>query len=131
MQLSQNERIIMNLLWTENRPLSRAEILKGTPGRNWNPASIHLILNSMISKGAIKITDETKKYGRTYEVCFTESDYLLEALREVYPGSADVEIVMTTLQQLIALKCIKAKELDEIQTFIDARKTKCNSKKKN
>ncbi|MCR4598187.1 MAG: hypothetical protein K5678_04040 [Acetatifactor sp.] len=51
----------MLLLWNEGRPLTREEILKGTEGRNWNPASIHQILNSMISKGVIRITDEEKK----------------------------------------------------------------------
>ena len=41
MRISENEYKIMQLLWDEGRPLTRAEILKGTEGRNWNPASIH------------------------------------------------------------------------------------------
>ncbi len=61
MGVSSNEYKIMLLLWNEGRPLTREEILKGTEGRNWNPASIHQILNSMISKGVIRITDEEKK----------------------------------------------------------------------
>ena len=92
MQLSENELIILKLMWRENRPLSRAEILKGTEGRNWNPASIHLILNSMISKGALKVTDETKKYGRTYEACVEIEDYALEAVKSLFPGMTVAEV---------------------------------------
>ncbi len=44
MQVSRNEYLFMELFWKEKKPLSRAEILKGTAGRDWNPASIHLII---------------------------------------------------------------------------------------
>ena len=84
--LTKNEYLILSLMWKENRPVTRAEILKGTEGRDWNPASIHLILNSMISKGAIKITDESTKYGRTYKPEMTYREYLMETLREAVPN---------------------------------------------
>lgn len=93
MNLSQNEYKIMELLWSEDRPLSRAEILKGTEGRNWNPASIHLILNAMISKGAIKITDEDIKYARTYEACLTKDEYIINTLELAFPDHDIMEIL--------------------------------------
>lgn len=89
MQISSNEFKIMQLLWDEGRPLTRAEILKGTEGRNWNPASIHLILNAMISKGILKITDEEKKYGRTYEACFGYDEYVRGQLQDIFPNCAE------------------------------------------
>ena len=91
--LSSNEYVIMNLMWNENRPMTRAEILKGTEDRNWNPASIHLILNSMISKGVIKITDEGKKYGRTYETVMSYDDYLLAVLKTNIPNKDEKELL--------------------------------------
>lgn len=93
MILSDNEYIMMALMWREGKPLSRNELLKGTPGRNWNPASIHLILNSMISKGAIKITDESKNYGRTYEPLISRDEYLLDVLQRTFPDCAIEEIL--------------------------------------
>ena len=93
MILSQNEYRFLSLLWKEGRPLTRAEILKGTEGRNWNPASIHLILNSMQSKGVIKITDENKKYGRTYEPNMTYREYLIETLKEAVPDKPLEKVV--------------------------------------
>ena len=130
MQLSQNENIIMQLLWTENRPLSRAEILKGTPGRNWNPASIHLILNSMISKGAIKITDEEKKYGRTYEVCFTQAEYLRNELHNLCPDQTDSEILITVVDSLIDGGHISSKNIDALQECLTSASSKKKIKKK-
>jgi len=93
MIMSNNEYKIMRLLWDASRPLTRAEILNGTKDRDWNPASIHLILNSMISKGAIKITDETKKYRRTYEACISYYGYLFETLIVAVPDRTILEIV--------------------------------------
>ncbi len=112
MQLSENEMLIMELLWKEDRPMTRAEILKGTEGRNWNPASIHLILNSMISKGAIRITDEEKKYGRTYETCVNRVDYARDAVKALFPGASMAEIL-----KMLVMGCKKEltkSETDEI-----------------
>lgn len=98
--LSENEMIIMNLLWKEDRPLSRSEILKGTPGRNWNPASVHLILNSMISKGAIKITDESVTYNRTYESVLTYDEYVLNLLKVNIFWKSEKEILKDCIRIL-------------------------------
>ena len=96
-QLSHNEYLFMELLWTEGHPLSRSEILKGTTGRNWNPSSIHLILNSMLSKGVIKITDEEKKYGRTYETLITRDDYMIRCIESGTPGKSSEERLMSVV----------------------------------
>lgn len=92
MNLSQNEYKIMSAMWEAGHPLSRADVLAATEGRNWNPASIHLILNAMISKGAIKINDNEKHYGRTYDVCMTRDEYLIDLLKESFP---DRDIMQT------------------------------------
>jgi predicted transcriptional regulator len=91
--LSANEYVILALMWEENRPITRAEILKGTPNKNWNPASIHLILNSMLSKGVIKITDESVKYGRTYEPTLSYDEYLLTVLKTICPNKDERQLL--------------------------------------
>ena len=91
--MSANEYKIISIMWELNRPITRAEILKGTEGRNWNPASIHLILNSMLSKGVIKITDETKSYGRTYEPAISYDDYVLYILKSNFPNKTEKELL--------------------------------------
>ena len=93
MKLSQNEYKIMAAMWEANKPMSRADILAATEGRNWNPASIHLILNAMISKGVLKITDVEKNYGRTYEPCMTMDEYLIDLLKENFPDRDIMQIL--------------------------------------
>lgn len=123
MQLSHNEYLIMALLWRENRPLSRAEILKGTEGRNWNPASIHLILNSMLSKGAIKITDEQKKYGRTYEAVITKEDHVLQCIEEGMPEGT-VEEKLISVFDALSKRTDEKKLLGLVSAFVDRSKIK-------
>lgn len=123
MQLSHNEYLIMALLWKENRPLSRAEILKGTEGRNWNPASIHLILNSMLSKGAIKITDEEKKYGRTYEAVITKEDHMMKCIDESMPEGT-IEDKLISVFEVLAKKLDEKKLLGIVMALVDRTKIK-------
>ena len=48
LSLSDTEMDIMQLLWQENVALSRPEILAHLEGKEWNPNSIHQVLNSML-----------------------------------------------------------------------------------
>ena len=146
MQLSQNEYLIMSLLWKENRPLSRAEILKGTVGRNWNPASIHLILNSMLSKGVIKITDEEKKYGRTYEALITKEDHMLQCIEEGMPEGTveekllsifdvltkktDKKKLMGVVSALVDRTGVKEKDIESLEAMLEEKKEELHKKHK-
>lgn len=96
--LSENEYRILKLIWESGRPLTRAEILKGTEGRNWNPASIHLILNSMLSKGVIAVTDEKVTYGRTYGATLGREDYLLDGIRRLMPDADEVKALELAME---------------------------------
>ena len=129
MRMSENEYMIMELLWKEGRPLSRAEILKGTPNKNWNPASVHLILNAMISKGTIRITDEQKKYGRTYEACFTQDEFIMNGLKELLPNGTEKELLNAVLDAF-AIKNGKVSKavLKDIQKYIDDKTDKTKKK---
>ena len=146
MQLSHNEYLIMALLWKEDRPLSRAEILKGTEGRNWNPASIHLILNSMVSKGAIKITDEEKKYGRTYVAVITKEDHVLQCIKDSMPGGTvedqllsifgmlagktDEKKLFGVVSAMVDRSKFKEKDIDRLEAMLEEKRAQLHKKKK-
>lgn len=77
-RLTKSENEIMELLWREDRPLSRSEIIELTPDRSWKPASIHILLNSMLEKGAIQVVgfiQSTKNYARTFAPTLTADEY--------------------------------------------------------
>lgn len=130
MQLSNNEYLIMQLLWKADAPLSRADILKGTTGRNWNPASIHLILNSMLSKGVIKITDEEKKYARTYEATLSQDEYMLSYIDDGMPDKSDGEKLEGVIAAMISRKGIKAAELEKLEAVIAKKREEMQAKSK-
>lgn len=122
--LSPNELSILQLLWAEDRPLSRPEILEGLPDKDWNPNSIHLILNNMIKKGVLQVDGMTRcgrGYGRTYAPAMTQAEYVTAQVADVFPdtdtrgrlngimaallGSQEVDgAVITELEQLLEKK---------------------------
>lgn len=102
--LSPNEFKILQLLWKENRPLSRPEILEMTPDRAWNPNSIHLILNNMIEKGVIVVDGLARcgrGYGRTYSAAISNLDYAVELFKESTPDMTTDERMLGFNQALL------------------------------
>lgn len=103
--LSPNEFKIMQLLWKEDRPLSRPEIIEMIPDRDWNPNSIHLILNNMIEKGVICVEGMTRcgrGYGRTYAATVTNLEYAVNLLRDATPELSPDARIRGILPLLIA-----------------------------
>ena len=102
--LSQNEFKIMQLLWRENRPLSRPEIISMTPDREWNPNSIHLILNNMIEKGAVAVDGLARcgrGYGRTYIARISNLEYAIELFKDATPDLSTDERLLGVTKALL------------------------------
>ena len=79
-KLTKSENEIMDLMWKEGRPLSRSEIIELTPDRTWKPASIHILLNSLLEKKAIEVAgfvQSTKNYARTFVPSVTADAYAI------------------------------------------------------
>ena len=78
MYLTKNEIEIMDVLWKENRPLSRGEILSLSVEKTWMDSSIHVLLNSMLGKGAIEEAGFVKcgkTCGRVYKAALSCEEY--------------------------------------------------------
>ncbi len=78
MYLTKNEIEIMDVLWRENRALSRGEILSLSVDKTWMDSSVHILLNSMLKKGAIREAGFVKcgkTCGRVYEAAFSCEEY--------------------------------------------------------
>ena len=121
--LSPNEFKIMQLLWKEDRPLSRPEIIEMIPDRDWNPNSIHLILNNMIEKGVIRVEGMTRcgrGYGRTYAATVSNMEYAVNLLRDATPETNPDERVLGVLKLLLD-DGVKPETLKELKTILAAR----------
>lgn len=78
MYLTKNEIEIMDVLWKEKRPLARGEILKLSEDKTWMDSSVHILLNSMLKKGAIREAGFIKcgkTCGRVYEAALSCEEY--------------------------------------------------------
>ena len=120
--LSQNEFKIMQLLWQKDRPLSRPEIIEMVPDRDWNPNSIHLILNNMIEKGVIRVEGMTRcgrGYGRTYAATMTNLEYAAYVLKEATPDLTPDERALGILPLL--LDDIAPETVTKLKALLKAR----------
>ena len=83
MRLTKSEMEIMNVLWKAGHPLSRREILTFSADKTWQDNSIHILLNGMLKKDAIRpagFIRSGKVWARQYEPCVTIEEYYAENL---------------------------------------------------
>lgn len=107
MYLTKNELEIMDILWEQKRPLSRGELLALPEKKTWMDSSIHILLNSLLRKGAIREAGYTKcgkTSGRIYEAALSIAEYYVRTLESTQ--------VQPTLPELLEAY-LEAKPLDE------------------
>lgn len=97
--------------------MSRSEIIELTPDRSWKPSSIHILLNSMLEKEAIKVSgfvQSTKNYARTFSPTMTADEYAIMQIKDrpgfevksiphLMAALMDDEIDSTIIKELEAL----------------------------
>lgn len=101
-KLTKSETEIMDLMWQEGRPLSRSEIIALSPDRSWKAGSIHILLNSMLSKEAIEVAgfvQSTKNYARTFVPTVSADEYAVMQIKN-RPGF-DAKSIPDLLSALI------------------------------
>jgi len=125
MELTKNEQEIMDVLWKEGRPLSRIEIVRLSINKSWKDSSIHILLNSLLEKGAIReagFIRTGKGYGRTFEPTECSEVYYAELLANIAKKTnismffsalfKDEDITKDTIQKLEDIINKKKQELE-------------------
>lgn len=90
---SPKEQEFMAILWEAGEPLNRQEILGRAAAKpvTWKPNSIHVILNALLGKGAVRVAGyclDGRKLGRTFEAAITKEQYAIMQVRKVLEESA-------------------------------------------
>lgn len=83
MYLTSNEIEVMDVLWSAGRPLSRADIIGESINKGWKDGSVHILLNSLLQKGAIMEAGFIKcgkTYGRLYAPKLSCEEYHISTL---------------------------------------------------
>ncbi len=125
--LTKNEMEVMELLWSKGRALSRSEIIELSTERSWKKSTIHILLNGLLEKGAIKVEGFArtgKNYGRTYSSAVTSEEYFLMQFKQSayyckYKSSATIT---GFLSELIQDEDIDNETLEEILAILKTRK---------
>lgn len=116
--LTKNEAEIMEVMWKAERPLSRSEIIDLSPDRTWKASSFHILLNSMLQKGAVRVVGfvlNTKKYARTFAPAVTAAEYT------VLQAKASSSYTPERIPEIMAVLLPDANEkvLDELEKMIE------------
>ena len=78
MVLTKSEMEIMDVLWEDGGELSRSDFLDRSEEKSWKDSSVHILLNGLLRKGAIReagVVKRSKTYGRTFLPTMTREEY--------------------------------------------------------
>lgn len=125
--LTKNEQEVMELLWTQDRALSRSEIIELSIERSWKKSTIHILLNSLLDKGAIIVdgfVKTGKNYGRTYSAAVTQEEYQIMQFRQ---GSNYIKSKSSAITSLVSAlvqdEDIDIETLDRLEAILKERKS--------
>ncbi len=83
MELTKSELEIMDVLWNAGEPLSRADLLVHSENKTWKDSSVHILINGLLAKGAIReagFVKRSKTYGRVFAPNLTREEYFANTI---------------------------------------------------
>ena len=117
MQLTKSEMEIMDVLWGENAPLSRSDLLASGADKSWKDSSVHILLNGLLQKGAIReagFVKRSKTYGRTFTPTLSREEYFATT---IFSHRHKPDIV-GLFRALLMRKDITIQQLEQIKDMI-------------
>jgi len=124
MKLTDNELSIMTTLWESKKSLTSSQIIDACVNKNWKVNSIHILINSMLEKGAIAV-DGVEKTGKTYSRTFTTTcthdEYMVQSITKSHP--LNDAIIRKTTAAFLDDTCISNETLDYLEQLIHEKKS--------
>ena len=83
MELTKSEMEIMDVLWESGVPMSRSDLLSHSEEKTWKDSSVHILLNGLLQKGAIReagLIKCSKTYGRVFAPTLTREEYFANTI---------------------------------------------------
>ena len=121
MELTKSEMQIMDVLWAADTPLSRADLLERSKNKSWKDSSVHILLNGLLKKGAIKevgFVKRSKTYGRTFSPTLTREEYFATT---IFSHTHKPQFV-GLMEALLRRKDITAEDLLQVEKLIKDKK---------
>lgn len=117
MELTRSEMEIMDVLWNSDTPLSRSDLLARQDEKTWKDSSVHIMLNGLLRKGAIReagFVKRTKTFGRTFAPTLTREEYFATT---IYCHNYKPQIV-GLMKALLSREDITSEEMEEIKKLV-------------
>ena len=120
MELTKSEMEIMDVLWASEQPLSRSDLLERSEEKTWKDSSVHILLNGLLQKGAIReagVVKRSKTYGRTFSPTMTREEYYAVTIFSHRHKPQIVGLIAALLKR----EDITPEELAQISALVDGR----------
>lgn len=121
MELTKSEMEIMDVLWGAGVPMSRADLLAQSQEKTWKDSSVHILLNGLLQKKAIReagMVKRSKTYGRTFAPTLTREEYFAST---IFSHRHKPEIV-GLFEALLNRPEITGEVLEQIGVMIEKKK---------
>lgn len=121
MELTKSEMEIMDVLWQDGGALSRADFLERSEEKSWKDSSVHILLNGLLNKGAIReagFVRRSKTYGRTFLPTMTREEYFATTIFS-HRYKPDVEGLV---QALLSRPDMTPELLDKLEAQIQKKR---------
>ena len=121
MELTKSEMEIMDVLWGSEKPLSRADLLAHSEEKTWKDSSVHILLNGLLQKGAIReagLVKRSKTFGRVFSPTLTREEYFAKT---IYSHRCKPQMV-GLISALLSQQNVTQEELAEIAQLVEAKK---------
>ncbi|MCL2386635.1 MAG: BlaI/MecI/CopY family transcriptional regulator [Defluviitaleaceae bacterium] len=95
MKLTNKELEVMIALWYYKRPMTASELIEYSTNRTWHDNSIYTILNILMEKGALVLTDykpTTTKSARAYAPTMTAEEYAVRNIKGMMKIGVEIDI---------------------------------------
>ena len=122
MELTKSEMQIMDVLWGADAPLSRSDLLERSEEKTWKDSSVHILLNGLLAKGAIReagFVKRSKTFGRTFLPAVTREEYFAINVFSHTHKPNFVDLIAALLQR----PDLTAEDLERIEALVLQRKT--------
>ena len=121
MELTKSEMQIMDVLWASSVPISRSDLLEQSEEKTWKDSSVHILLNGLLQKGAIKeagFVKRSKTYGRTFVPALTREEYFATT---IYSHRHKPEFV-GLIKALLERKDITSDQIRQVEELVQVKK---------
>ena len=126
MKLTKSELEVMETLWQAGRPLARFEILEESVDPSWSPSTIHILLNGLLKKEAIReagFVKRKKTYGRLYAANVSREEFYSDTrLRGRGP-----QAIPAFFSMLLKSDELTVETVDELERMLEDRKKEMDS----